>query len=362
MLDYNGMAIYNLVMKNVSRLIFISFFISVLLSCATTLTVNVTRPAKLDLNGAKTISVLPFKPSDYYGLYEPANGIVVVISDFFRLFDRSAPEERRCISYFHDEIEQGLMTSPYVQLVSAAAVQTALNNGNAIPADVYLTGEIVYFDIEDEKEVVRKKVEEEDDDENYGIISVSSDSSSDKKTVKYITEEYFTRRVKMEFRYQVVDSKSNKIISYDRSSISERSSRYDKKSSLPSAYSLLEYDLRNISRKILRDLQPYVVRKSIKLMQDKSKMPAIKAADGLARDGYLKESYEQFLQIYRDTNMLVAGYNAAMILEALGRLDEAEQLIKEVYVLYPESAVLDGLYDIQSEIRQNQRLQGQISN
>ncbi len=338
-------------MKNLSKALFTILFLVTILSCATTLSVNVTRPAKLDLNGAKTISVLPFTPSDYYGVYEPSNGVVLVITDFFRLFDRSGPEERRSINFLHDEIESGLMSSPYVQVISAAAVQSALKGGSAVPADVYLTGEFVYFDIDDDKEIVKKKVKDDSDDDD-GIKSTSKE--------RYVFEEYYVRHVKVEFRYQVVDSKSNRIISYDKVSIRESSTKYEKRSNLPSAYSLIESDLRRISRNILHDLQPYVVRKSIKLMKDKSKMPAIKAADDLARNGYLRESYEQFLSIYRETSMLVAGYNAAMVLEALGRLDEAETLMKEVYVLYPESSVLDGLYDIQSEIRQSQRLHDQI--
>ena len=344
-------------MKNLLKLLFSLIFLSVILSCATTLSVNVTRPAKLDLNGAKTISVLPFKPSDYYGVYEPSNGVVIVISDFFRMFDRSAPEERRCINFLHDEIENGLMTSPYVDVVSAKAVLSAINNSSSIPADVYLTGEVVYFDIDDDKEIVRKKVEEDDDDDSP-ITSVSKISST--KT-KYIVEEYYVRHVKMEFRYQVVDSKTNKIISYDRASIRETSSRYDHRSSLPSAYSMIDHDLSRIARNILRDLQPYVIRKSITLMEDKTKDPELKAADNLARDGYLKESYEKFYEIYRTSNALVAGYNAALLLEAMGKYEDAESLMKDVYVLYPQGVVLDGLYDIQSELKQSKRLQNQIN-
>ena len=343
-------------MKKISRVLFTVLFTSMLFSCATTINVNVTRPAKLDLNGAKTISVLPFKPSDYYGVYEQSNNVVIVITDFFRIFDRSKPEERRALSYLHDEIERGLMSSPYVQVVTANAVQAALNNGTPIPADVYLTGEVVYFDIDDDREVVKKKV---DNDDSNDYVSADGQSAI-KQEKKYVIEEYFVRHVKMELRYQVVDSKTNRIISYDKATIRESSARYENRHSLPSAYSMIETDLYSISRSILKDVQPYVVRKSIKLMEDKSKMPAMKTADDFARDGHLKESYEHFYEIYKDTKMLVAGYNAAMILEAMGKLYDAETLMKEVYEQYPQSAVLDGLYDIQSEIRQSQRLQNQI--
>ncbi|MCR4579209.1 MAG: hypothetical protein K5681_02560 [Treponema sp.] len=341
-------------MRKLVSLSFIILSLFVLLSCATTVTVNVTRPAKLDLNGAKTISVLPFTPSDYYSASDSSTNIVIVIADFFRMFDRSRPDERRCLNYLHDEIESGLMTSPYVDVISSSAVQAAIKNGSPIPADVYLTGQVVYFDIDDEKEIVKKKVEEEEEDDD-DIVSLSSS-----KSTKYIIEEYYVRHVKMEIKYQVVDSKTNRIVASDKASIRDYSSRYERKSQLPEAYDLLDYELRSLANKILRDIQPYVVRKSIKLMKDKSKMPAIKAADDLAKKGFLKESYESFIKIYRDTNMLVAGYNAAMLLEAQGKLTEAESLMKEVYVLYPESAVLDGLYDIQSEIKQSQRLQNQI--
>ena len=39
-------------------------------SCATTVNVRLTRPAQLDLNGARTVAVLPFKPGQYYVEYD----------------------------------------------------------------------------------------------------------------------------------------------------------------------------------------------------------------------------------------------------------------------------------------------------
>lgn len=327
---------------------------AVLFSCATTLSVNVTRPAKLDLGGAKTISVLPFKPSDYYGIAGYSDGVVIVVTDFFRIFDRATPDERQSVTFLRTEIERGLIRSPYVQVIAADSVQSALRTGGKIPADVYLAGEVIAFEVHDDREIIRRKI----DDDPPPPPPPPKDRRPEKE--RFITEERFTRNVRMEFRYNVVDSKTNRIISYDRAYIRASSPTFDRRGALPSAFSMIEGDLARIARTILQDLQPYVVRKSIRLMEDKSKLPEMKDAQKLAKDGFLRESGEKFLMVYNSTGLLAAGYNAALLMEATGRLSDAETLMKELYAACPDGKVLSALYDIQNEIRQSERLQSQI--
>lgn len=329
--------------KNRIYISIISLAILLITSCATSINVRVLRPAELDLNGAKTISVLPIKPYEYYDLRELSRGEDILIGVFFQIFDRVGPDEKRCIDKLQYEIESGLMDSPYIDLVSSSAVSAALKRGTSNPSDVYLTGEVVNFDIYDERIERRVKVKDGDGDR--------------KAEYDYVHE--YCRNVKMYVRYQIVDSASGKIISYNKVEMRNSSGYYSHSRDLPSAYSLLEYDLKRAARKILQELQPYSVTKSITLLKDKTKNPDFKYADKLAKDGYVKESYEAFTNLYKATEMMEAGYNAAILLEAMGNLTEAEELMMKLYKKFPVQEVKAGLYDIQNEIKQAKKLKTQ---
>ena len=131
-------------------------------SCATTVNVRLTRPAQLDLNGAKTIAVLPFKPCSYYREYntEASIGRKIVVNSFYQIFEIKDPNEQMTIDSLHNQIERGLLNSPYIQLVSSDSVERALKKGTLNPADVYLTGEVYYFEIRDKRSEERRQVKE----------------------------------------------------------------------------------------------------------------------------------------------------------------------------------------------------------
>lgn len=345
-IEYKSKGIF---MKNKIRCLVISLLISlVFISCATTVDVKITRPANLDLNGAKTIAVLPIKPYAYYKNSNTSIGKKILITSFYQLFDISDPDEQLAIDSLQTQIEKGLLDSPYINIVSSSSVENAISKGLLNPADVYLTGEVTYFDVDDEKSEERKQVKA---------------AKGDQKA-EYKIETRWRRTVTMNFRYQVVDSLTEQVISYNEMRLQNNSSKYDTKRSLPDAYSIIESDLRTASRKILQELQPYVVTKSIKLLKIKTKdndlKARVKAADELANNNKIKEASDRFQDIYEDTGIVEAGYNAAILQEALGNLSVAERMMIEVYDANPDSRVAKGLTDIRNEIGMANRLKNQI--
>lgn len=336
-------------MRKYTKFLLIFTFAIILSSCATTVRYTTTRPAKLDLNGAKTISVLSFKPYAYFNKRNDARGVEVFINTFFEIFDRVGPEEKEALEYLKDYIEEGLISSPYIDLVSSSAVHNAIKNGYLIPADVYLTGEVTYFNISDKKETERIVIKHEDENED-------EDDHRGRRKEEYRYVDYFTRYVNFDFKYEVVDSSTNKIISYDKVSISRCSSRYERPRDLPDAFSLIKSDVRYAANKILKELQPYKVSLSVELLKDKSKNPDMKNADKLAKDYHIEESYKQFSRIYNETGLFEAGYNAAVLQEALGNLSVAEKEMLDLYNKSNDSRAYEALEDIRYEIRQAKRL------
>lgn len=317
-------------------------------SCAITVNVQLTRPAKLDLNGAKTIAVLPIKPYAYYREYDAHSGTELIINTFYQLFEINNPDEEAAIRTLQGEIENGLAKSPYIKLVNSDEVELARKKGYLNPADVYLTGEVSYFNIDDRVYEERKLVK----------------AATETTKAEYIFEKYWIREVDFRFRYQIVDSSNNCVISYSEIKCNKTSDNYDRRYAIPSAYKLLESEIRYAAKSILKELQPYYVTKSISLLEAKTKDKVLKermkAADQMAADSRLKQASEEFSKIYEETGLVEAGYNAAILQEALGNLSVAESMMIEVYNNCPDSRVSKGLSDIRYEIEQANRLNKQI--
>ena len=335
--------------KRISFYSIIICFCFMFLSCATTVNVKLTRPAHLDLNGARTIAILPIKPCAYYKEYNTSLGMEILINSFYQIFDIRDPDEQLAIDSLRTQIERGLLDSPYIKLVSSDAVENAKRKGYLNPADVYLTGEVTYFDVSDSKSEERKLVK-----------AAKGDQKAEYEIVRY-----WKRTAYFNFKYQVVDSSTDKVISFDEIRMEETSSRYESKSSLPGTYSLLESDIRYAAKRILQELQPYVVTKSIKLLEvktkDKELKARMKAADELAENNQINTASAEFQKIYEETGIVEAGYNAAILQEALGNLSIAETMMEKVYLQNPDSRVAKGLSDIRNEINMANRLKNQIN-
>ena len=340
----------NKLLKRFCWLSVLCMFCFLCFSCATTVNVKLTRPAQLDLNGAKTIAILPIKPNSYYKEYDTsvAVGRRVVVNTFYQIFDIKDPDEQLIIDTLHSQIENGLLKSPYIKLVSSDAVERSLKKGTLNPADVYLTGEVSYFDVDDRRFEEKRKIKEA--------------KGSQKAEYEMVT--YWRRDVTFNFRYQIVDSETEKVLGFNEFQCSNSSSKYTVRNSLPRPYSIIESDVKAAARRILQELQPYTVMKSITLLEAKTKDKAVKermkAADELAENSQLVKAASEFSAIYEETGLVEAGYNAAILEEALGNLSKAESMMSELYAKTKDSRVADGLSDIRYEINQAKKLEKQI--
>ena len=225
--------------KNILRIICSFFLVLLFFSCATTVKADFMRPAKLDLNGAKTISVLPFKPSSYYSENYTFPGMKFVINSFSQIFDINNPDEQLILDILHNQIEKGLISSPYIDLVNSDAVEKAIRSGNKNPADVYFIGEVSRYEINDKKREEKK------------LIKATENNQDD----YYATIRYWHREVLVIFRYQIVDTASQKIIALDELRFEKSSEEFLSKKDIPGVYSLIEDNLNSAVKKILQEPQ-----------------------------------------------------------------------------------------------------------
>lgn len=309
-------------MKKGKLLITLSVFTALLLSsCATTLSYSVDRPAKLNLNGANTVSVLPFaadKEND--DLY------------FFQVFKKKdrQDDKQRFADHVTTTMVSQLKNEQFLEVVESSQVESAMSAGSKIPCDVYLTGFI-----SDWKDDVKKN----------------------SKGNKYY------REAEARVNYQIIDSKTNIVISSGYKDVKEKTGEYSMKMFIPDATSTLMKQTGNIVENILTELQPYTENKSAELLKDDSKDPNFTKANDNAKNGLYKESQDLFLELYKNGN-IKAGYNAAILMQIQGNLDEAQTLMKEVSQKIDEKnykKCIKALEDIQNDIDSSKKLQKQLS-
>lgn len=324
-------------MKQCLRVCAIAMAVLVLAGCATTLRVNLWRPAELNLGNAKTISVLPFGLSTDL----PAFGgdqRAMLVARFLGFLGSPNSEERMIAQKLSTDLNYGLLQAGFMTVVPAEQVSRFLEGQLASPpVDVYLTGMFTHFYDRIEAKTEKRKI-----------------NNVEQNVIVYY------RVLEFNLTYQVIDARTNTIIAYKERSFRNESATMLEYQRVPATRTLLEPDFSRMVSEILRSLQPYEETKYLSLANDKTKDPAMKAADDLAKAGRIDEAMARFQQIWTTTGNFAAGYNVAILLQAGGRLEEALALMQAVYLQTGERRAQSAIDDIKREMTAAARLQAQL--
>lgn len=306
---------------------------SLLFSCATSIGMTVNRPAEIDLKGAESIVVLPFRVDN---TYSPARGEYFVAKDYFRFKISTKGAESLVAEKVQKYIEDSIAESTIYTVVNSKSAVSKIEAGLECPAEVYITGQIYNFKTDIDKSERIKK----DGDDEYLVVS-------------------YKRNVFFEMKYQVINSKNNEIFYTKSEMFSAESNTYDKLDELPEADEVVDYKLYYKAKDIAKSIQPYTETKYLKLLQEKKKSADMKVANELAKNGFTEESYEKYISIYNQRKIFEAGYNAAIILEAQGKFKEAQTLAEELVRKFGDKRAMTLLKDIRNEIALAEKYENQ---
>ena len=294
-------------------------FLQVLLaSCATAIRFPVNRPAQIDSKGATSIAIFPFSSGNMIRFYYNHNS-----------------DSETVANYIQEQFQNRILQSDFFTLTSPCSP----SNKGAPSYDLYIHGSIYNI-----SNVVEK-------------IPLETEG---KKKKTYL----FKRKVSLSVKYQVVYTQTEEILYSSTQHIEEESTEYAQKRELPNFMSLVSSDLRSKINSITKKLMPYTTTKKISLLKDKSKDPLIeeqmKVASKIAKEGNYSQAHGIFMEIYQRDRIFEAGYNAALLYEAMGQLDEAALLMSQIFFNTNNSKAQKALKDIQQEIRYQNQLQRQI--
>ena len=306
-------------------------------SCATTVSVKKIQPANFDIKDAKSIAILPFETSEPSSLNFSDNiNLFLGILDAIVSYDSAINEQKYIASYLEDRIADGIIESNHFQLIDGRAVKSALSKGLPSPADIYIVGYIHNFESDIDKDYEK--------DEEDGEVEVS-----------------YQREVSYNISYQVINAKNHTVLGNDQEYISGYSSSASQLYNLESAFDITQYKLDSLARRIIYNIQPHTVSMSYTLLKDKSDILEMELANEYAKNGNLQGAKETFLEVYEETGLFEAGYNAAILMQALEEYYDAERLMQELVDRTYDKQAVKALSSIKKEMKAKAKVSEQLN-
>ncbi|MBP5793315.1 MAG: hypothetical protein J6W46_06705 [Spirochaetaceae bacterium] len=312
--------------------------------CETSVPVNVTRPADLDITAAERIAVLPFLTTRMMNYTSYDTDPVATFDFYWREKDsflawQLGDGENEFVTKLTSSLERALLKSNYLTVVDSGTVEDAYRRGRQPPIDWYVTGGI--SELTSEVEKIEKEVERKDKEGNKYKVKVP----------------YYRETVDFSLVYQVVDVNTRQVLANTEWSYKVTSDDEREKKDLPMPGELAEKKISDFVSRVMREFEPYDVSYSLTLLKHDDR--AMKDAEKLARKGKLAQAKTSYLQIYRSTQYFEAAYNAGLVSQAMGNMKEAYKIFSDLYKATGDSRAAKAANSAAAEIRSSEKLNNQ---
>lgn len=375
-------------MRVLSKVLIVASMVIFFTSCATSITVRHLVPGEVDLSASRNIAVASTNSYKFpYG--RPLSPWIQGLSetDFTlssgydtNLASSVASTASRMIldsvqgtGYF--TVLTPEVTDAYMTLSKVGENTSAMLKSKGMQA--LLSSSISYMDVEEQvvgRDVKTFVTEDVDPNPNDAIVNIKSYE-------KVTSREYFlVQKATLTLTYTIFDLGSGSILfsrsftgkedqetkigirTYDAGAPGGyRDERRYSSGYAPSFKPLFEKIIRSFSSTISKQLAPSWQTKRLTLMSNKPKLEAAKGAYTLAERGSYEAAYRQFLSLYEGNGHIASGYNAALLLEAMGRFTEAVDLMNDVYNRSGSRQAYTALLSMQEAKSQSEKAQRQIS-
>jgi hypothetical protein len=369
-------------MKRAILAILGALILLVVTSCATMVEVRHLRPAEVDLKGRKNLALGPVttavrttRPSPWIdGLQETSFSLSSGWeADLVSRLEQWATTRLHSVvtssGYF--TVMDPALTGAYLTLIRQGGdgCELLLEKG----FNMLLVPTIQFFDAAEE--VVGRDIREQVTEE-IEVGGVKMISTYEKVTSR---EYYLIQRGTVTLGYDLYDPENGTLITsksftdvqqketkigtrfYGADSKSYRDERTYLSSQGPSFASLFEEMLRPMIEQIGRQIAPSWESVKVALLDSKPQTVASKEAHSLVKYGNYARAQQLFMAEWQNSRSLAQGYNAAILLEAMGYLDEAVALIDEVYQSTASAKAYSALMRMQEAKALHEKAERQIS-
>jgi len=318
-------------------LLFTVFFAA---GCATTVTVNHLIPAEINMSDYRNLAVASTRGFSFGFFNRPAS-IVPDLSGTsgYRVYSGLSPyAEVELAQYATRRLNANLANADYFSLISPALTDTIVGRGgnNATMYDqllragasALLTSDISYMDVDEYIYAAEvKKLVTKDP-----ITGLPLPKAEERLILTY----FIKQRIAITYRYEIVDLRTGRLIisktfndQFERSyELPADKTKVITASSIDSRFESL---VDNFLRTLTNQIAPRYERTVLSLMDNKPEVQRVAQAWEEAKRGNIAVARDLFLKEWTRSDHIPSGYNAALMIEALGDLPKAVDLMWEVY-------------------------------
>jgi len=356
-------------MKNKNKLLIVGVLCSLLfVSCSTTVQVRNLVPSEVNMGAYKNLAVTscqPFNNSIYW-----SHKITEI--DLDRQIDLPSLTPmsiQTCVAkYCQDALFDSLEDSKFFTLTDPELTSDLISVGNNLGntkelftkkgINAILATKITYLDY---REYIYKKDKTE------------TDSNGDSIGKDY----YLHQEVAINLSYSVIDVLQNSIITTGSMSDEEEketlvgtyliddgtgSPSYTQHLNMaPALGNLFTVCIDGFVEKIRTKLAPAWSYNSVSLMKNSPELESVESAYKQVRKNNLMVAYNTFISAWDDERHIPSGYNAAVVLQAMGKLEESISLMEEVYNYSGNSSIFKRLSIMRKNLEDYNEASDQIS-
>jgi hypothetical protein len=293
----------------------------IFIGCAPSIRLEVTKPAEVNMKGAKKLAVMdygfpiPNKSMNAEDLLKAAFSKLIGL----QVHEQETPESKvaKCATVKTSAVLAGtqyftiLTPSDLSKTLADGSGQTmsAIDIGKRVGAQSIVLGDIEQLTL---------------DDENYSETYKQKDGST-------TTVHKVRRTVGVQLSYRVISTETGGILATKslKGNVQQVENASDR-GSLGSKEILGCQAIEKLIPAIARQLAPYKVIQKRTLLKDKSKNPEFERALNFMKGNMYSNAYEIFSQIYKTSGNVAAGFNAAIMKEAMGDVEAACNEMNEI--------------------------------
>lgn len=310
-------------------LILTASIVVVSVGCATSVTMRYMVPAEINMANYKNLAIVSTEPYRFTAFTSPST----IIQDMsgtspYTVFSGfGGNTEREIAKYLTTRIVSDLTKADYFSLLippSSDDIGMQYTKFKQLGYDGLLQVRVSRLDVD---EYIYAKEETE---------VLPPEVEGGEPTTQKVLHHHVMQKVAITVEFIVKDTATGEtVIVRSFSDAKEKSYKIDPDSSnsfsAPSLYDWLRPMVDRFSSDFAKLVAPRWITKSVALMANKPENPRVETAYLEAKEGSLQIALEGFLAEWKKSKHVPSGYNAAIILESFGQIDQALELIDEVW-------------------------------
>ena len=339
-------------------LLFLAATLTLLAGCTATVTMSSMVPAQVDLSSHRNLAVLSVEPYRF-GIFDTPNAMVrdfsgsspyMISSGFSRYMERDIAH------HLTNEITDELDRSEYFNLLLPAVADregTRLERFRVLGYDALLSVRITDLNV-DEYQYAKEET-----------VTTLPEGGVGEPTITKVLRHHVMQKVRYAVEFVIHDTSDGRILtSKTYSDSKEHSYRIEPGSATsryaPSLYGWFTSSSDDFAQEFANLISPHWVTKRVSLMKNKPELQSVGEAYEAVKEGNPGVALSLFKRGWERHDHVPSGYNAAIILESLGQMEDAVNLMREVWRYSGNRSVRTRLLEMEEDWESHLKAQSQL--